>query len=107
VDLTAYRIIQEALTNATKYSASGTASLTLSYSDTRLVIRVANDTRADEADSRDRHGYGIIGMRERAHAVGGDLRVNDGVDVGFEVVTALPLHLHAPAAPAPTRQAAP
>jgi signal transduction histidine kinase len=106
-DLTAYRIIQEALTNATKYSASATASLTLSYSGTRLVIRVANDTRAGEDGGRERHGYGIIGMRERAHAVGGDLRVNEGADAGFEVVAALPLHPHAPAAPGPARQAAP
>jgi signal transduction histidine kinase len=107
VDLTAYRIIQEALTNATKYAASAAASLTLTYSDTRLVIRIANDTRADAADSRDSPGYGIIGMRERAQAVGGDLRVNEGGEVGFEVVTALPVHLHAPAAPGPAREAAP
>jgi signal transduction histidine kinase len=107
VDLTAYRIIQEALTNATKYSASATASLTLGYSNTRLVIRVANDTEDDEADGRDRHGYGIIGMRERAHAVGGDLRVNEGIEVGFEVVTALPLQPHAPGSSGAARQAAP
>jgi signal transduction histidine kinase len=107
IDLTAYRIIQEALTNATKYSASATASLTLRYSNTRLVIRVANDTRGDEGDRREGRGYGVIGMRERAHAVGGDLRVNEGADVRFEVVTALPLHPHAPAAPGPAHQAAP
>lgn len=107
VDLTAYRIIQEALTNATKYSASATASLTLTYSDSRLVVRVANDTRADEAHGRDRPGFGIIGMRERAQAVGGDLRVSEGGEAGFEVVTALPVHLHAPAASRPQTRAAP
>jgi len=105
VDLTAYRIIQEALTNATKYAASATASLCLRYSSTRLTITVTNDTRADDVRSRDHHGYGIIGMRERAHAVGGDLRVSDSSDVGFEVVTALPLHPRVSAPPAPAPQA--
>jgi signal transduction histidine kinase len=99
VDLTAYRIIQEALTNATKYSASATAALRLRYSATRLTITVSNDRRrGDDQPRRGPHGYGIIGMRERAHAVGGDLRVNEGDDdAGFELVTALPLHPHGPA----------
>jgi signal transduction histidine kinase len=92
VDLTAYRIIQEALTNATKYSASATAVLRLRYDSRRLTITVTNDTRTDEARSDERSGYGIIGMRERAHAVGGELRVNAEGNNGFEVVTALPLH---------------
>ena len=48
VDLTAYRIIQEALTNATKYSASAAASLRLRYSSTRLTITVTNDARPDD-----------------------------------------------------------
>jgi signal transduction histidine kinase len=93
IDLTAYRIIQEALTNATKYSAAAAASLSLRYSNTRLTISVANDTRSEGEPRHNRHGYGIIGMRERAHAVGGDLQVNEGIEVGFEVVAALPLYL--------------
>jgi signal transduction histidine kinase len=97
VDLTAYRIIQEALTNATKYSASATASLRLHYGGTRLTITVTNDRRTDDPPPHDKRGYGIIGMRERAHAVGGDLRVSDESHAGFELVTALPLHPHAPA----------
>jgi signal transduction histidine kinase len=92
VDLTAYRIIQEALTNATKYSASATAALRLRYTSTRLTITVTNDRRSDD---RPRGGYGIIGMRERAQAVGGDLRVRDDSAAAFELVTALPLHPHA------------
>jgi signal transduction histidine kinase len=103
VDLTAYRIIQEALTNATKYSASAVASLRLRYSSTRLTITVTNDVRPGDESRPGNHGYGIIGMRERAHAIGGDLRVSDSSDVGFEVVTALPLYprVSAPHAPAP------
>lgn len=96
IDLTAYRIIQEALTNATKHSASARAALRLHYASTRLTITVTNDRRTDDQPRGGSHGYGIIGMRERAHAVGGDLRVSDSGDVGFELVTALPLHPHAP-----------
>jgi signal transduction histidine kinase len=91
VDLTAYRIIQEALTNATKYAASATASLCLRYSGNRLTISVANDTRTGDEPRPVSPGYGILGMRERAHAVGGDVRVTDS-GAGFEVVTALPVH---------------
>ncbi|WP_116947366.1 sensor histidine kinase [Jiangella endophytica] len=88
VDLTAYRIIQEALTNATKHAASAHASLVLRYARSGLTITVANDHRVGTAAGR---GYGIIGMRERAHAVGGDLRVSDDDDARFEVTTTLPL----------------
>jgi signal transduction histidine kinase len=91
-DLTAYRIIQEALTNATKYAASATASLCLRYSSTKLTITVTNDVRPGNESGRGDHGYGIIGMRERAQAIGGDLRVSDSTDVGFQVITTLPLH---------------
>ncbi|TCO19804.1 signal transduction histidine kinase [Kribbella steppae] len=103
VDLTAYRIIQEALTNATKHSASAVASLRLRYSSTRLTITVTNDVRPDDESGPGDHGYGIIGMRERAHSIGGDLRVSDSRDVGFEVVTDLPVQprVSAPHVPAP------
>ena len=107
VDLTAYRIVQEALTNATKYSASAAASLRLRYSSTSLTITVTNDRRTDDRPRRGSTGYGILGMRERAHAVGGDLRISDTGDVGFEVVTALPLHPHASSARTPAHQATP
>lgn len=97
VDVTAYRIIQEALTNATKYAASPVASLCLRYSDTRLTITVTNETHAGEAPRRGSPGYGIIGMRERVQAVGGDMRVTSSSTAGFQVVTVLPLHLPASA----------
>jgi signal transduction histidine kinase len=89
VDLTAYRIIQEALTNATKYAVPATAAVCLRYSGNTLTITVANGTRTGGEPGHG-PGFGIIGMRERAHAVGGELRVSDG-GAGFEVVTALPL----------------
>ncbi|WP_020389719.1 sensor histidine kinase [Kribbella catacumbae] len=98
VDLTAYRIIQEALTNATKYSAAPAASLRLTYGSSRLTIRVTNETSDAHAGPADSGGYGILGMRERAQAVGGHLEVN-GNETGFEVLTTLPLQPQAPELP--------
>ncbi|MPY41967.1 sensor histidine kinase, partial [Streptomyces phyllanthi] len=94
VDLTAYRIIQEALTNATKHAADRAAQVRLTYSGSRLLITVTNDGAA-VAPAVPGGGYGLMGMRERAHSVGGELRAGPRPQGGFEVTTALPLHTHA------------
>ncbi|MEU5892128.1 sensor histidine kinase [Streptomyces sp. NPDC047461] len=94
VDLTAYRIIQEALTNVTKHGAGTGASVRLTYSDSRVLISVTND--AATTSSVPGGGYGLMGMRERAHSVGGDLHAGPRPEGGFEVATALPLHPLAP-----------
>ncbi|MFI7405959.1 sensor histidine kinase [Streptomyces sp. NPDC049541] len=93
VDLTAFRIVQEALTNVTKHTAAEAAHVRLAYSGSRLLITVTNDgpaaTRGPEgAPSR---GFGVMGMRERAHSIGGELRAGPRPEGGFEVTTALPL----------------
>ncbi|MGW3290658.1 sensor histidine kinase [Streptomyces sp. NPDC001002] len=95
VDLTAYRIIQEALTNVTKHGAGKGACVRLTYSDSRLLISVTNDGTGTPA-SVPGGGYGLMGMRERAHSVGGDLLAGPRPEGGFEVSTALPLHSLAP-----------
>ena len=91
VDLTAYRIIQEALTNATKHAPDHEACVRLAYSDSRLLITVANEGAAT-APALPGGGFGLMGMRERAHSVGGHLRAGPRPEGGFEVTTALPLH---------------
>ncbi|MFI8536422.1 sensor histidine kinase [Streptomyces aquilus] len=91
VDLTAYRIIQEALTNATKHASDHEARIRLAYSDSRLLITVANEGAAT-GSAVPGGGFGLMGMRERAHSVGGDLRAGPRPEGGFEVATALPLH---------------
>ncbi|MFI9829142.1 sensor histidine kinase [Streptomyces sp. NPDC051913] len=93
VDLTAYRIVQEALTNATKHASDHTARIRLAYSDSRLLITVSNEG-AGVAPPVPGGGFGLMGMRERAHSVGGDLRAGPRPEGGFEVTTALPLHSH-------------
>ncbi|GAA3790616.1 sensor histidine kinase [Streptomyces phyllanthi] len=90
VDLTAYRIIQEALTNATKHASDHAARVRLGYSDTFLTITVTNDGTT-VPPTVPGGGYGLMGMRERANSVGGNLRAGPRPEGGFEVATALPI----------------
>ncbi|SDT59414.1 sensor histidine kinase [Actinoplanes derwentensis] len=86
-DLAAYRIVQEALTNAHKHGA-GTAELDLTWSGRSLTIQVLNDValHGDTTGS----GYGLVGMRERAAAANGILEVHETPGGRFTVHTALP-----------------
>ncbi|MCD7443210.1 sensor histidine kinase [Streptomyces lincolnensis] len=91
-DLTAYRIVQEALTNVTKHAPTGTAEVRLTYAHDLLSITITNSAGTASADRAFPHsGYGLIGMRERAHAAGGRLRAGQRPRGGFEVVAELPL----------------
>ncbi|MET7689224.1 sensor histidine kinase [Streptomyces sp. NPDC005483] len=93
VDLTAYRIVQEALTNVTKHAGTGSARVRLAWNRDRLTITVADDGGGVRtAPTADRPpGYGLIGMRERATAVGGHLSAGSRPEGGFLVSTQLPL----------------
>jgi signal transduction histidine kinase len=71
VDLAAYRIVQESLTNAQKHGGDGSARLRLAYTPAGLEIEVANAAGLDAGGDV---GHGLVGMRERAAAVGGTLR---------------------------------
>jgi signal transduction histidine kinase len=91
VDLTAYRIVQEALTNVTKHAATGSAQVRLDWRRDRLTIAVADDGRGDRSAPDHQPGYGLIGMRERATAVGGQLSAGQRPEGGFLVSMDLPL----------------
>lgn len=93
VDLTGYRIIQEALTNVAKHAGAGSARVSLSWERHRLGITVSDDGRpAGTSPTAPRvPGHGIIGMRERAAAVGGQLSAGRLPGGGFQVATHLPL----------------
>lgn len=97
VDLTAYRIVQEALTNVTKHAGTGSAQVRLTWNRDRVTITVADDgggahTASAASTAPDRPpGYGLIGMRERATAVGGRLSAGSRPEGGFLVSTELPL----------------
>ncbi len=89
VDLAAYRIIQEALTNVLRHAEADTVRLELAHEPSRLLIVVRDDGRATGADSP--YGHGIDGMRERARALSGRLTAGPHSGGGFEVRAELPV----------------
>ncbi|MFE5027428.1 sensor histidine kinase [Streptomyces sp. NPDC056656] len=94
VDLTAYRIVQEALTNVGKHAATGTARVTLSYAGHLLTITVSDDGAGQitPPDGEAPGGYGLIGMRERAQSAGGHFTAGRRPDGGFTVTAELPVN---------------
>ncbi|WP_411100178.1 sensor histidine kinase [Streptomyces sp. x-45] len=92
VDLTAYRIVQEALTNVAKHAPERAAHVGFTYANSRLLITVSNDGPATATTVNGTSGgFGLRGMRERAQSIGGDLCAGPRPEGGFEVTTALPL----------------
>ncbi len=91
VDLTAYRIVQESLTNALRHAGPTSASVTLSYTDDQLHVEVLDRGRGRVDGTPPGAGHGIAGMRERAEAVGGTLIAGPGPERGFRVQARLPL----------------
>jgi signal transduction histidine kinase len=93
VDLAAYRIIQEALTNVLRHARARTVRLDLRYEPAQVVIRIRDDGSAanpGQAGTNGQDGHGISGMRERALALSGHLTAGPHPDGGFEVRCALP-----------------
>jgi signal transduction histidine kinase len=94
VDLSAYRIVQEALTNTLRHARGvARAAVTLRYRPSELCVEVLDDGTASSADhSADgRTGHGLIGMRERVALFGGDFFAGPGAGGGFEVRARFPL----------------
>jgi signal transduction histidine kinase len=92
VDLAAYRIVQESLTNAQKHAGDPTARLRLSY--TRGGLTIAVENRVDPgSDAGPRAGHGLTGMRERAASVGGTLDAGPDAGGRFAVHAFLPAPL--------------
>jgi len=92
VDLSAYRIIQEALTNAVKHSGADRARVLVCYGPDDLRLQVEDEGRAGGAGAPDgRVGQGLVGMRERVNLFGGELRAGPGPDGGFAVDARIPI----------------
>jgi signal transduction histidine kinase len=94
VDLSAYRIVQEALTNVVKHAGPARAQVVVGYHDHDVTLEVTDNgsgfgARTDDGQAR--VGHGLIGMRERVAAFGGDLEVGPQPDGGFRVAARLPL----------------
>jgi signal transduction histidine kinase len=94
VDLSAYRIVQEALTNVVKHAGPARAQVVVGYRRQDVTVEVTDDGRGtvtSVSDGRAGTGHGLIGMRERVAAFGGDLEVGPRPGGGFRVAARLPL----------------
>ncbi|MCL4368818.1 MAG: histidine kinase [Actinobacteria bacterium] len=91
VQLAAYRIVQESLTNARRHAPGAAARVNISYRADRLRLQVENETVAGHGGNGSRSGVGILGMHERAGALGGTLQAGP-FDQAFRVVAELPYH---------------
>ncbi len=91
VDLAAYRIIQESLTNAIRHAGQARATVSLCYGDSALTLEVADTGRgAAPVTHGPSGGHGLIGMQERAASVGGSLHAGPLATGGYSVVAVLP-----------------
>ena len=88
VDLAAYRIVQEALTNCLKHSAASRAEVGISYGAETVTVEVTDDGRGPAR--RETSGHGLAGMRERVAMYDGELSVGAGAGGGFRVHAVLP-----------------
>jgi signal transduction histidine kinase len=97
VDLAAYRIVQESLTNVLRHAGGANALVAVSYADDEMTISVEDDGRGGVGrPATNGHrprglGHGIVGMRERAHALGGELEAGPQTNGGFRVCAHLPI----------------
>jgi signal transduction histidine kinase len=91
LDLSAYRIVQEALTNVVRHAGPATARVAVRYALDRVAVEVVDDGRGGELAGQDHGGHGIAGMRERAALYGGSLEAGRLPGGGFRVAATLPL----------------
>lgn len=96
LELSAYRVIQEALTNALKHAEGAVATVRLDYRPTVLEVEVRDDGNGGEPAPSTGGGHGLMGMRERVSLHGGHLRAGRTSQGGFAVHASFPLNGHAP-----------
>ncbi|MEV7005709.1 sensor histidine kinase [Streptosporangium sp. NPDC051022] len=89
VDISAYRIVQEALTNARVHAPGARVSIEIAYRPALLALRITDDGPGPAGDTS--NGHGLVGMRERALALGGWFTAGPGPAGGFLIQAGLPL----------------
>jgi signal transduction histidine kinase len=98
IDLSAFRIVQEALTNVVKHAATPDCRVTIDYREDELSLEVVDDgpagvlTPAGAGPGDVPSGHGLIGMRERVHLCGGQFSAGPRPERGFRVAATLPLN---------------
>jgi signal transduction histidine kinase len=91
LDLSAYRIVQEALTNVVRHAGPATARVTVRHSPGQVAVEVVDDGRGAVPGEERHGGHGIAGMRERAALYGGALEAGPLPGGGFQVAATLPV----------------
>ena len=89
IDLSAYRIVQEGLTNALKHARASQADVTVRYGAAEVQIDVRDDGRG--TSKSDGLGHGLVGVRERVKIYGGEMSASSADEGGFLLSTRLPL----------------
>jgi signal transduction histidine kinase len=96
IELSAYRIVQEALTNIRKHAGAVSASVRVHYTEHEVVLEVDDNGNGTLETNGDGSGHGLIGMRERAALYGGTLEAGPRTDGGFRIRATLPLEHPSP-----------
>jgi signal transduction histidine kinase len=93
LDLAAYRVIQEAITNVIKHAATDRCQVTIAYQDHALMLEVTDNGSGqnDNGNGNQTAGHGIVGMRERAGMYGGQFHAAPLPGHGFQVTARFPL----------------
>jgi signal transduction histidine kinase len=91
VELSAYRIVQEGLTNSLKHARAGHAYVTIRYAAEELEVEVADDGHGPVKSDGHGHGHGLVGVRERVKIYGGEMSAGPGADGGFVLNARLPV----------------
>ena len=89
IDLSAYRIVQEGLTNALKHARANQVEVILRYRPDEIEVEVADDGAG--AGPSDGLGHGLVGIRERVKIFGGELKVGPSAAGGFTLSACLPV----------------
>jgi len=96
IDLSLYRIVQEALTNALKHARATRAEVMVGYGAHDITVEVTDDGRGPPPSAARSQGAGTIGMRERVALFGGELQVGPRAQGGYAVRVCLPIPAEAP-----------
>ena len=90
LDLTGYRVVQEALTNVVRHAGPAHAEVTVRYEDRQVTVQVDDDGRGTAARGSTMGGHGQLGMRERVAVWGGTLHTGPRPEGGYRVIATLP-----------------
>ena len=96
IDLTLYRIVQEALTNTLKHAHATHADVMVCYGADDIRVEVTDDGQGPPSPTAPSAGAGMIGMRERVALFGGELQVGPGRQGGYAVQVCLPIPAEQP-----------